>query len=60
MSKQDQIPVKLFRPFGPPIMEIDMPEDVIKNVNDYVEKTTQDKKKIKELDAGNFFRKKFL
>ena len=53
MSKQDQIPVKLFRPFGPPIMEIDMPEDVIKNVNDYVEKTTQDKKKIKELDVGD-------
>ena len=47
MSKQDQIPVKLFRPFGPPIMEIDMPEDVIKNVNDYVEKTTQDKKRSK-------------
>ena len=51
MSKQ--IPVKLFRPFGPPIMEIDMPEDVIKNVNDYVEKTTKNEKKVKELDLGD-------
>jgi len=48
-----QTPVKLFRPFGPPIMEIDMPEDVMKNVNNYVEKTTKDKKKVKELDLGD-------
>ena len=52
MTKSDHPNVKLFRPFGPTIMEIDMPDEVVKNVNDYVEKIVQDKKKSKELDAG--------
>ena len=52
MAKQDYPNVKLFRPFGPTIMEIDMPDEVVKNVNNYVEKIVQDKKKSKELDAG--------
>ena len=53
MSKQEQLPVKLFRPFGPAIMEIDMPKEVVDNVNDYVEKITKDKKKSKKLDMGD-------
>ena len=52
MTKNYHPNVKLFRPFGPTIMEIDMPDEVVKNVNDYVEKIVQDKKKSKELDAG--------
>ena len=43
MDKKNNVNVKLFRPFGPTIMEMDMPEDVIKNVNDYVEKIVKDK-----------------
>ena len=53
MSKQEQLPVKLFRPFGPAIMEIDMPEEVVNNVNNYVEKIIKDKKKLKTLDMGD-------
>ena len=37
MSIQNQTNVKLFRPFGPTIMEMDMPEEVVNNVNNYVE-----------------------
>ena len=53
MSKQDHSNVKLFRPFGPTIMEMDMPKDVVKNTNDYVEKIIKNKEKSKELDAGD-------
>ena len=43
MSKQDHSNVKLFRPFGPTIMEMDMTKDVVKNTNDYVEKIIKNK-----------------
>ena len=52
MSKQNQTNVKLFRPFGPTIMEMDMPEEVVNNVNNYVEKIIKDKEKSRKLDAG--------
>ena len=51
MSKQNYPNVKLFRPFGPTIMEIDMPEEVVNNVNNYVEKIIKDKEKSRELDC---------
>ena len=52
MSQQDQLPVKLFRPFGPSILETDMPENLISDLNNYVDKTASDQKKSKELDMG--------
>ena len=52
MSKQNHPNVKLFRPFGPTIMEMDMPEEVVNNVNNYVEKIIKDKEKSRKLDAG--------
>ena len=52
MPEENWPKVKLFRPFGPTIMEMDMPEDLVKNLNDYVETIIKDKAKSKKLDAG--------
>ena len=52
MSEQEYPKVKLYRPFGPTIMEMDMPDEVVNNVNNYVEKVVKDKDKSKKLDAG--------
>ena len=44
---------KLIKPFGPTILKVTMPEELIKQLNDYVEKTIQDEKKAKDLDVGH-------
>ena len=49
---EDKNLFEVLRPFGPTIMEIDMPEEVVNNVNNYVEKIIKDKEKSRELDAG--------
>ncbi len=41
------------KPFGPSIVKITLNEDVIKSMNDYVESTLKDKKKLKKLDHGH-------
>ena len=53
MSEKNQLLVKLFRPFGPSILETDMPKDLISNINNYVEKIAKDEKKSKDLDMGD-------
>lgn len=53
------------RPFGPSIAKVKIPIDMIKNLNEYIDKIIEDKKKLKSLDygpklAGNVFQEFFL
>ena len=45
--------IQIFRPFGPSVAKIIMSEEIIKLLNDYVDKIVDDKKKSKELDYGD-------
>ena len=45
--------LKVIKPFGPSIARIKMPNDLINNLNKYIEDTILDKKKSEELDNGN-------
>ena len=44
--------VELIKPFGPSIAKIKIPEDMVKTLNNYVDKLIIDIKKAKELSAG--------
>ena len=44
--------MNVIRPFGPTIAKVSMSENLVKELNDYVDKTLLDKKKIEELGAG--------
>ena len=44
--------MKVVRPFGPTIAKTTMSENLVKQLNDYVDKTLTDKKKSQDLDYG--------
>ena len=44
---------EVHRPFGPTVARFSMPAELIQKLNNYSEKIILDKKKSKELDAGN-------
>ena len=44
--------MKVIRPFGPTIAKVLMSESLVKELNDYVDKTLIDKQKTQELDYG--------
>ncbi len=44
--------IQVYRPFGPSIAKVIIPEDLIKKLNEYVDKTILDENKSKELDYG--------
>ena len=43
----------VLRPFGPSIAKATIPPDIVKKLNDYVDKTIQDENKSKKLDMGH-------
>ena len=45
--------IKIIRPFGPSIAKITMPDELIKNLNNYVDKTILDEEKVSKLDHSN-------
>ena len=45
--------LKIMRPFGPSIVKITMPENLVNKLNNYVDKTIADKDKITKLDHGS-------
>ena len=51
MSEKNEL--KVIKPFGPTIARVKMSNELIKVLNDYVDKTISDKNKIKDLDHGN-------
>ena len=44
---------EVLKPFGPSIVKIKMPYEMIEEINSYVDKVIQDEKKIKDLDEGD-------
>jgi len=57
-SKKNKLEIKILRPFGPSIIKIKMPDEIVIKMNEYVDKIIKDKNKSKELDhasslAGN-------
>ncbi len=44
--------IQIFRPFGPSIAKVVLPQEIIDNLNNYVEKVIVDEKKSNELDNG--------
>ena len=51
MSEKNEL--KVIKPFGPTIARVKISNELIKVLNDYVDKTISDKNKIKDLDHGN-------
>src|SRR6056300_1298729 len=51
MSENNKL--KVIKPFGPTIARVKMSNELIKILNDYVDKTISDESKIKDLDHGN-------
>ena len=49
----DNNELKVIKPFGPTIARVKMSNELIKVLNDYVDKTISDESKIKKLDHGN-------
>ena len=47
-----KIDFKFIRPFGPVICKVTMPDEIINNLNNYVDKIIDNKKKVEELDHG--------
>ena len=45
--------LQIIRPFGPSIAKITMPEELIKNLNNYVDKIILDEEKVSKLDHSN-------
>ena len=44
--------IKVFRPFGPSIVKVEIPENLLDTLNNYTDTTILDKNKIKQLDHG--------
>ena len=44
---------EVLKPFGPSIVKIKMPNEMIKEINDYVDLVIDDEQKIKRLDEGD-------
>ena len=45
--------LKIFRPFGPSVAKVTIPENLINNLNNYVDQTIKDEEKIDDLNVGN-------
>jgi len=50
---KDQLQLTLIKQLGPSILHVKIPQITIDVLNDYIDKIVKDKKKIKELNAGN-------
>ena len=48
----EKIQSRIIKKFGPSILHVKIPVDIIKTLNNYIDLTVEDKKKIKELNAG--------
>tara|TARA_A100001011_G_C14228601_1_gene807759 strand:+ start:696 stop:1310 length:615 start_codon:yes stop_codon:yes gene_type:complete len=44
--------IELFKPFGPSIVKVKMPNSMINDMNNYIDIVIQDEEKIKRLDEG--------
>ena len=49
----EKINIELIKIFGPSILKVSIPQSIIDNLNNYIDKIILDKKKSKELDIGD-------
>ena len=49
---EKKIESRVIKKFGPSILQVKIPENIIKILNDHIDKIITDKKKIKKLNAG--------
>ena len=47
-----EINFQFIRPFGPIICKVTIPKEIIENLNNYVDETIKNEKKVTELDHG--------
>ena len=45
--------IQILRPFGPSIVKLSIPDDLVKKLNDYTDRIILDEEKIKKLDHSN-------
>ena len=53
MNDKKDYDLKVIRPFGPSIARIKMPDDLIDNLNNYIDKVVLDSNKAENLNHGN-------
>ena len=49
---EEKIQSKIIKKLGPSILHAKIPKNIIKILNNYIDQTVEDKKKIEELNAG--------
>ena len=45
--------IKLFKPFGPSVAKVTIPENIINELNKYTDQVIKDSDKLKDLNYGN-------
>ncbi len=53
-SKKNNMSFEILRPFGPSIAKVNIPRQVIDELNKYIDKLTEDKERMSELDHGQY------
>ncbi len=53
MQKKNKIPFEIIRSLGPSILKVEIPIDIVNQINSYVDKIIINEKKSKDLDYGN-------
>ena len=48
----EKVEIKVFKPFGPPIGKFEMKNDLVKEINNYIDELIKDNEKALKLDAG--------
>ena len=48
----EKINIELIKIFGPSVLKVNIPEAIINNLNNYIDKTIENEKKSEELDIG--------
>ena len=49
----EPIKIELIKVFGPSVLKARIPENIVNDLNDYVDKIIEDKEKAKKLDMGS-------
>ena len=49
----DALNPKIVKHFGPSVLKVTIPQNIINTINNYIDETVEDKKKIQLLNAGN-------
>ena len=48
-----ELKYQIIRKFGPPILKVQIPENIVEALNEYVDELIKNEKKLNELDSGN-------